>query len=355
MISASRTSIARLILRKNGKLLGVAPTRCGASTITVRSLQHATSRLSPPPQQSSLPFSTAVVQEEEGDVPIDVRSQLPPEYTPGHVMAVLNQVGKGGAEISEENFRLLLECARPYEEKDAGVIMTAMVNYKRISRFLLTKELASDCIAQIIASDVRQGGLHVLENFTPASGLYYAAPTDALHKALAHVLEELDDYNNESRVWLALIAFINNLVQRRQRPYRTYKKRAARRYIKQIQTHEGPNAETVALCVELGLAVTDEDATSVYQAIVEPCLEARVANIDEEMLESLKRKMVFETTTTDDTLDGDNNDDNTPRVWTGCDKEGVLIPSVVIYLHVFAIRAIHVFAVVGLVRHDWCS
>lgn len=314
MFSASRTNIVRLIVRTNGKLLGVAAPALSTTTVRACSTTLQPSRLSPPQQLlSRVPFSTVVAQEEEEDavVVIDVRSQLPPdEYTPGHVMAVLNQVGKGGAEISEENFRLLLECARPYEEKDARVIMTAMVNYKRISRFLLTKELASDCIAQIIESDVRQGGLQVLENFTPESGLYYAAPADALNKALSHVLEELDD-DDGGRVWLALIAFCNNLTDRRQRPYRTYKKRAARRYIKQIQTHEGPNAETVALCVELGLAVTD--ATSVYQAIVEPCLEARVA-MDDELVESLKRKMVFET---DDTLndDGDKDDDgDTPRV-----------------------------------------
>ncbi|KAI2492838.1 hypothetical protein MHU86_21709 [Fragilaria crotonensis] len=50
----------------------------------------------------------------------DIESLLPEDYTPGHVLAVLNQVGKGGyrqgATISDDHFRLLLNCVRPHEQ-----------------------------------------------------------------------------------------------------------------------------------------------------------------------------------------------------------------------------------------------
>lgn len=220
---------------------------------------------------------------------LDVRSQLPQEYTPGHVMSVLNQVGKGGKEMAENDFRLLLESARPYETRDARVILTAMINYKRINEFLLTKDLAVDCIHQILESDPETGAILVLEHFTPESGLYFAAPREALQKVMLRVLEGVDDHSD--RIWKALPDFVNNLLLRQSRPYHEMKKRAARKYLKQIQVHEGVNEEFLNLLVDVGLSATNQNVPLVHEHIVQPCLDhGRVTKIGQDFVISWEAK-----------------------------------------------------------------
>ena len=302
-------------------------------------------------RQTDLPFSSAVAQslaaaasaaaangEKSQTLPssFDIVSLLPQDYTPGHVLAVLNQVGKGGyrtgATISEDHFRLLLNCARPDEPKDAQIIMTALINYKRINRFLLTTQLADDCVNTILKSDRTMGGLLVLDNMTLESGLYYAATIDTINTTLAHVLHEssvVDD--NPTRVYQTLVNMITTkLLIRKQRPYRDMKKRAKRAYLFQSQTHDGPNERTMELVVELGMILVSNSnsnittptttttadtiitAESVYLDLVKPCLDAKV-KVSQELMDTLNANRLLQsiaTTTTEEEEEEHDDDDD---------------------------------------------
>lgn len=215
----------------------------------------------------------------------DDDTAAPTYYTPGHVLAVLNQVGKGGVEniITEDHFRFLIQTARPYEVKDAQVLLTALTNYKRINGFVLTEQLATECIQSILkTSDPTRGGLLLLQHFTRESGLYFSTNLDCVHQILRHVLHESSvlDENAETAeaTWTALSAFWDQLLIRYSRPDRTdkktKKKRAKRKYLRELQIthHEGPTLETMELAVEIGLALKEPE--EVYQTIVQPCLDS---------------------------------------------------------------------------------
>jgi hypothetical protein len=251
-----------------------------------------------------VPFSSLVAQSlavaKEQHQPLDVKSLLPDEYTPGHVLAVLNQVAKGGyrlgSTITEDHIRLLLSSARPYTPKDAKVIIKGLVDYKRINRFLLTQELAADCIDTILKCDPTTGGLLVIEHFTMESGFFFSASLDTIHKTLEHMLQQGDAIEEHpQRVWKAIVQLTDQLLYRHQRPYREMKKRAKRAYLVQCRTHEGPNEITVHLLVELGMAVAPDDAESVYQDLLQPCLDQRVA-ISEELLVSINTSRLLQAT-----------------------------------------------------------
>lgn len=234
--------------------------------------------------------------------PLDIRSQLPENFTPGHVLSVLNQSGKGGAEILHSDFRFLLECARPDEKKDAGVILTAMRNYKRINNFLLDLPLAKDCIDQIMLSDPEYGALLVIENFTKQSGLYFSAPLYSIHTVMEKLLQVVE---NESQLDLknrsqeALPGFVQELIMRKNRPYRKMKKRARRKYLQQIKIHQGPNGKTVELLMELGLVVSNNDVEWVNDELIQPCLDNRV-NVHDGVLHEWNSKRLLSEKTSDE-------------------------------------------------------
>jgi len=230
-------------------------------------------------------------QQQQQPIVVDVRSQLPKDFTPGHVIFALNQVGKDGADLAHQDFRLLLESARPNYQKDARNILTALQNYKRINQFTLDVPLAEDCIDQILSSDVDRGGLTIIENFTMKSGLYYSASLPSLHKALQQLLEvgasdgeeEEEAEKMKEKIKEALPTFIQELLLRRSRPYQRMKKRAKARYLKQIQIHQGPNQETIELLMKLGLEVSNNDVEWVDNKLVKPCLDQNV-KVEEEMI-----------------------------------------------------------------------
>lgn len=271
-----------------------------------------------------VPFSSLVAEQlaaaKEQHQPLDVHSLLPDEYTAGHVLAVLNQVAKGGykqgSTISEDHIRLLLSSARPDVPQDAKIILKALIDYKRINRFLLTSELAADCIETILRCDPITGGLLVLEHFTIESGFYFSASIETINRTLHHILhhpsdDTIDDH--PARLWKALVQTTDQLLYRKSRPYHAMKKRAKRAYLFQCRTHEGPNDATVHLLVELGMAVTTTTTTgttdastattgatistanaeAVYQDLVQPCLDQRVS-ISEELLVSLNTSRLLQ-------------------------------------------------------------
>jgi len=229
--------------------------------------------------------------------PTDVHSLLPQDFTSGHVLDALNKVGANGVALSHQDFRLLLESARPHYRKDARVILTALRNYKRINRFLLDIPLAEDCIDQILSCELDQGGLMIIENFTMESGLYYAAPLSSLHKALEQLLQVVADDEKvgfKEQTQKALPAFIQELLLRKSRPYREMKKRARRRYLFQIQTHDGPSQETIELLIELGLEASNNDIEWVHNELVKPCLDQRV-KVEDEMIHAWNAKLLSHT------------------------------------------------------------
>jgi len=265
-------------------------------------------------ETQQLPFSSAIAsslaahhqQQQQAEaaegqtttVVFDIASHLPIDYTPGHVLGVLNQVGKGGykegATISEDQIRLLLQSARPHEPKDATVIITALVNYKRINRFLLTSELASECIHAILKSDPRTGGLLVLENFTQDSGFYFSASLDSIHLALRNILEEaVDDDHPDDRVWKALVHVVQQLVRRKQKPYKEMKKRAKRAHLFQLQNQDGPSGQTVELLLEIGLIVSN-NAEAVHDELIQPCLVFKDMLVPEDLLVALNAKRLVQ-------------------------------------------------------------
>lgn len=245
-------------------------------------------------------------------------------YTPGHILAVLNTIGKGGVELHERDFRHLLQTARPYEQKDATVLLTAMVNYKRINRFLLTEELAADCVDSILTtSDPTTGGLLLMEHFYPASGLYYAMSLDDVHKMLRHVLDNAIDSPDVTpeRIWTALVSCWEQLMERHSLPHREMKKRAKRRYLKQLQINarfSGPTQETVELAVEIGLSLKSDEAQDVYDTLVKPCLESpRRIDLDsigdeDSILHALNAKRMAQQHATADGMD------DLAMVWSRC-------------------------------------
>mmetsp|Transcript_26002 Transcript_26002/g.39363 ORF Transcript_26002/g.39363 Transcript_26002/m.39363 type:complete len:135 (+) Transcript_26002:275-679(+) len=130
--------------------------------------------------------------------------------------------------ILHSDFRILLECARPDEKKDAGFILTAMRNYKRINKFLLDIPLAQDCMEQIMISNAEEGALLIIENFTKKSGLYFTAPLKSLHPVMEQHLQIVEDDtlpDLKDRTKAALPEFVQELILRKNRPYREMKKR----------------------------------------------------------------------------------------------------------------------------------
>lgn len=233
--------------------------------------------------QSSFPcIATQTVQHddrqdaEEPPPSLDVRASLPQEYTSGHVLEVLNRKGAGGKPLEDEDFRILINAAKT--PKDARVIMTALVNYKRINKFILTKEIAELAVKRILLADPDQGSIMVLKNFTEESGLYFSCEIPLLNLVLDDVLLHIQDHDKRD-LWKALISMLNLLIYRKTRPYKKMKKKAERKYHKHIQLHHGPTVATVQRMVEIGLKI--RAAKSVHSQITTPCLNNRVPVLEE--------------------------------------------------------------------------
>ena len=97
-------------------------------------------------------------------------------------------------------------------------------------------ELASECINAILLwQPARTGGLLILEILTPQeSGFYFSTPLDSIHLALENVLEEAVDDHPE-RVWAELLNVVQQLLLRKQKPYKEMKKLAKRAHLFQLQ------------------------------------------------------------------------------------------------------------------------
>lgn len=259
-----------------------------------------------PDGESKLPPTVVLSQlskSSEPTQPLDIRSQLPENFKPGNVLYILNQSGKGGAEILHSDFRILLECARPNTKKDAGVILTAMRNYKRINKFLLEISLAQDCMEQIMISNAQEGPLLIIENFTKESGLYFTAPRISLHQVMEQHLQIIEDDtlpDLKDRTKEALPKFVQELILRKNRPYRDMKKRARRKYLQQSRTHEGPNGKTVELLMELGLIVSNNDIEWVHNELIQPCLDNRVNVYDNVLHEWNSKRLVHKASDDED-------------------------------------------------------
>jgi hypothetical protein len=213
---------------------------------------------------------------EQAQAMIDVRASLPVEHTSGHVLEVLNRKGAGGKPLNDDDMTILFDAAKT--PKDARVIMTALVNYKRINNYILTTKMAEMAVKSILQADPEQGAFLVLSNFNEKSGLYFSCEIPLINFVLDVVLNQIDYYEKDS-LWLALISMQNSLIYRAHRPYQKMKKRAARKYHKQIQLHHGPTAETVRRMVDIALKI--RAAEVVHSEITTHCQDRRVPVLEE--------------------------------------------------------------------------
>lgn len=213
---------------------------------------------------------------EQAQAIIDVRTSLPPDFTSGHVLEVLNRKGKGGKPLNDEDMTILFDAAKT--PKDARVIMTALVNYKRINDYILTTKMAEKAVKSILKADPEQGAFLILSNFNEKSGLYFSCDIPLINFVLDTVLNRIECYEKDA-LWSALISMQNLLIYRAHRPYQKMKKRAARKYHKQIQLHHGPTAETVRRMVDIGLKIRAAEA--VHTEITTYCQDRRVPVLEE--------------------------------------------------------------------------
>ena len=236
-----------------------------------------------------------------------VLQSLPDGYTPGLALSVLQTSSAGGKFIRLTDFRDLALAARAGHHKDAGVILTALKDFKRCNSFSVdtrgTRVAMQGMVRALTplenkdygspsAMDMVNANLFVLDAFMDTkTGLYYAAKTEYVEIHMKQLLDAVkeaklklpagfneeakdsqaeeevsdetqgDDDDSESTALAICVLHTTRdamaaLIKRGIHPERQMTKRKARKYLKQLRIDDGPAPSTVhvgvEICLELG-------------------------------------------------------------------------------------------------------
>lgn len=227
--------------------------------------------------------------------------------TPGHSISVLQKyAGNGAALIRQSDFVKLCESSRPGKMKDAKVIATALKEFKRNNRFVIQKVGARAAIEGMMRSSVPnykvvygKPRLHAAifvadQIIDEKTGLFFAVETELVDQVLSEIQQALTEMeekgmqlkieikekssgeeDEDERLLFKTLrvteGLVKVLVKRSVRPEFNMKKRAARKYLKRLQTVAGPELSTLKLATEIslsigGAAVTQSDIVGPYAA-----------------------------------------------------------------------------------------
>ena len=224
--------------------------------------------------------------------------------TPGHSIFVLQKYAANGAAlIRQSDFVKLCESARPGKKKDAKVIATALKEFRRNNRFVLQKVGARAAVEGMIRSSVPnykvlygKPRLHAAifvadQIIDEKTGLYFAVETELVDQVLSEIqlaLTEMEEKGMQLKIEIKEKAsgdegedekllyktlrttegLVKVLVKRSCRPEFNMKKRAARKYLKRLQTVAGPELSTLKLATDISLSIGG--AAFTQSAIVGP-------------------------------------------------------------------------------------
>ena len=219
--------------------------------------------------------------------------------TPGFIIGFIQSyTAAHRVPIHQSDFIQLCESARAGKQKDAKVIAQALKEFKRINNFILEMPGASAAIDGMLRSmtptwKIQDGkpkvraALFVLEQIlndgsmdtsSIGTGLYFAVDSEMVDKVLDQLLDGLLDMQ-KSGMKLRLDSaaeedepktvdeellqnsleltedVISILLQRKCRPEWEMKKRAQRKYLKQLQFSGGPGRNTMKLATEITLLI----------------------------------------------------------------------------------------------------
>mmetsp|Transcript_12974 Transcript_12974/g.19395 ORF Transcript_12974/g.19395 Transcript_12974/m.19395 type:complete len:400 (-) Transcript_12974:54-1253(-) len=198
---------------------------------------------------------------------------LAPDFTPGQALFLLRTKGAGGQAIRRSEFHNLCMASRPGWKTDAVVIHTALLEFKRCNSFLVEEYGAKLAMEAMMKSMLPSGhpskgeafgerrlnaALFVAEAFAnEKTGLCFAASTDCVDTMLQDLYQGVQECElkispgeeeNESgianRVLNAVETTIFYLNRRAGPSEKKMKKRAARKYLKQLVSKEGPSVAT---------------------------------------------------------------------------------------------------------------
>jgi hypothetical protein len=229
--------------------------------------------------------------------PSILTTTLPPNYTTGQAWRVLQTHGKGGQFIRLEDFISLCNAAKSNKKSDARIIHKALLDLKRCNSFYVNRECAKvamykmkysllssfksskeekeeeeDVSPPLLDQKLVDGITFIGKAFLDKNtGLYFATEIDVmnqvffktLHSSLLHSTIHSTTTNdtpdtstsnslnaNSTKHLIPLIKeIIDTLIYRISNPASDMKKRAARKYIKQLRCSEGPTRETIHLAV----------------------------------------------------------------------------------------------------------
>lgn len=239
--------------------------------------------------------------------------------TPGHAISVLQKYASNGkALIRQSDFVKLCESARPGKKKDAKVIATALKEFRKNNRFVLQKVGARAAIeGMLVASIPNYKVLYGKPRLSAAifvadqiidekTGLYFATETELVDQVLGEIRQALteleekgvqlkivlkekggDEGEDEKMLYKTLRAtegLVRVLVKRSCRPEFDMKKRAARQYLKRLQTVAGPELSTLKLATDISLSIGG--AAFAQSNIIGPYTDAwwTKGNVDDSIL-----------------------------------------------------------------------
>mmetsp|Transcript_32 Transcript_32/g.48 ORF Transcript_32/g.48 Transcript_32/m.48 type:complete len:363 (-) Transcript_32:50-1138(-) len=227
--------------------------------------------------------------------------------TPGHSIFVLQKYAANGlALIRQSDFIKLCKSARPGKMKDAKAIATALKEFRHNNRFVLQKAGARAAVEGMIRSSIPnykelygKPRLHAAvfvadQIIDEKTALYFAIETELVDQVLGEIQQALtemeergmqlkieikekasgDEDDDEKLLFKTLRVtegLVKVLVNRSVRPEFNMKKRAARNYLKRLQTVAGPELSTLKLATDIalsigGAAVTQNDIVGPYAA-----------------------------------------------------------------------------------------
>eukprot|EP00985_Skeletonema_marinoi_P000978 scaffold393_cov147-Skeletonema_marinoi.AAC.2 len=259
-------------------------------------------------QHHRFAFSSVAQQEQSTDRRPSALEQANLDViTPGHSIFVLQKYAADGlALIRQSDFIKLCESARPGKMKDAKAIATALKEFRRNNRFVLQKAGARAAVEGMIRSSIPnykelygKPRLHAAvfvadQIIDEKTALYFAIETELVDQVLGEIQQALtemeergmqlkieikekasgDEDDDEKLLFKTLRVtegLVKVLVNRSVRPEFNMKKRAARNYLKRLQTVAGPELSTLKLATDIalsigGAAVTQKDIVGPHAA-----------------------------------------------------------------------------------------